>query len=94
MCQPKQGTRKAIEDVRARHEIHNWLAQTRHDQRVEKGRRVVTYKDSSSETTFARTHLLGASKKQPKTKDQSGQKNKIQGSHAAKLPILDNFALK
>jgi hypothetical protein len=55
---------------------------------------VVTYKDGSSETTFARTHLLGASKKQPKTKDQSGPKNKIQGSHAAKLPILDNFALK
>jgi hypothetical protein len=92
--EPKQRPRKAIEDIGARHEIHNWLAQTRHDQWIEKRRRVVTYKDGSSKTTFARTHLFNASKKQAKTKAQSEPKNKIQGPHAAKLPILDNFALK
>jgi hypothetical protein len=68
MCQPKQGTRKAIEDVRARHEIHNWLAQTGHNQWVEKRRWVVTYEDGSSETIFTRTHLFDAPKKQPKAK--------------------------
>jgi hypothetical protein len=94
MSEPKEWSGKAIKDIGARHEIHNWLAQTRHDQRVEKRRRVVTYKNSSSKTTFARTHLFCASKKQAKTKAQSEPKNKIQGPHAAKLPILDNFALK
>jgi hypothetical protein len=66
--EPKEWSGKAIEDVGARHEIHNWLTQTGHNQWVEKRRWVVTYKDGSSETIFARTHLFDAPKKQPKAK--------------------------
>jgi hypothetical protein len=68
MSEPKQWPGKAIEDVGARHEIHNWLAQTGHNQWVEKRRRVVTYEDGSSKTTFTRTHFFDASKKQTEAK--------------------------